>query len=91
MIEVQSKPGDEAESSYFQFQDIAQHSKIIERRLIAAIEDYLKEVGVDSSEFVGRTTAILNNGIMNTGSGTISVDGSAVGANSTVRIQAENG
>ncbi|HXT92844.1 MAG TPA: hypothetical protein VN714_26715 [Trebonia sp.] len=91
MIEAPSKSEDESESSYFQFQDIAQHSKIIERRLIAAIEDYLEEVGVDSSEFVRRTTAILNNGIMNTGSGTISVDSSAVGANSTVLIQAENG
>lgn len=91
MIERPSKSEDESESSYFQFQDIAQHSKIIERRLIAAIEDYLEEVGVDSSEFVHRTTAILNNGIMNTGSGTISVEGTAVGTNSTVLVQAENG
>lgn len=91
MTELSSKPGDESESSYFQFQDVAQHSKIIERRLIAAIDDYLVEVGVDSSEFVRRTTMILNNGIMNTGSGEINVDRSAVGANSTVLIQADNG
>lgn len=91
MVKPSSKLGDESESSYFQFRDVEQHSKIIERRLIAAIDDYLVEVGVDSSEFVRRTTMILNNGIMNTGSGEVSVDNSAVGAQSTVLLQAENG
>jgi hypothetical protein len=83
MIEPPTEYRDESESGYFQSQDIAQHSKIIERRLIAALDDYLVEFGVDSSEFVQRTTAILNNGILNTGSGTINAENTAVGENST--------
>jgi hypothetical protein len=83
MIERPVESRDESESGYFQAQDIVQHSKIIERRLIAALDDYLREVGVDSSEFVQRTTAILNNGILNTGSGTVNADNMAVGENAT--------
>jgi hypothetical protein len=90
MIEPLTESRDESESGYFQSQDIVQHSKIIERRLIAAIDDYLVELGVDSSEFVRRTTAILNNGVINTGAGTINVEGSAVGENSAVFAQAGN-
>jgi hypothetical protein len=84
MIEPPTEYNDESESGYFQSQDITQHSKIIERRLIAALDDYLVQFGVDSSEFVQRTTAILNNGILNTGSGTINAENTAVGENSSV-------
>jgi hypothetical protein len=90
MIEPPSESRDESESGYFQSQDIAQHSKIIERRLIATIGDYLAELGVDTSEFARRTMAILNNGVINTGAGTINVEGSAVGKNSAVFAQTEN-
>jgi hypothetical protein len=90
MIDRLSESGDEPESGYFQSQDIIQHSKIIERRLIATIEEYLAEVGVDSSEFVQRTTAILNYGIMNTGGGTINASNVAVGENASVLAQAGN-
>jgi hypothetical protein len=84
MIQPPTEQKDESESGYFQAQDIAQHSKIIERRLIAALDDYLVKFGVDSSEFVQRTTAILNNGILNMGSGTVNAENTAVGENSTV-------
>jgi hypothetical protein len=84
MIQPPTEQKDESESGYFQAQDIIQHSKIIERRLIAAIDDYLVKFGVDSSEFVQRTTAILNNGILNMGSGTVNAENTAVGENSTV-------
>jgi hypothetical protein len=90
MIEPPSEFRNESESSYFQSQDIVQHSKIIERRLIAALDDYLKEFGVDTSEFMQRTTAILNNGILNTGSGTINAENMAVGENSMVFAEAGN-
>lgn len=75
---------DHEETSYFQFLDVARHSKIIERRLLAAIEEFLKSEGVDTSEFAQRAEAILNNGILNTGSGTINVNDSAVGYQSSV-------
>lgn len=47
-------------TSYFQLLDVARHSKIIERCLLAAIEEFLKSKGVDTSEFVQRALAILN-------------------------------
>ncbi len=72
------------DANYFQFLDVAKHSKIIERRLLAAIEEFLQAKGVDTAEFVQRATAILNNGIINTGSGPVNVNGSAFGDNPTV-------
>jgi hypothetical protein len=78
-----------SDESYFQFQDILQHSKVIERRLIATVGDYLKEVGVDTSEFWQRTSAILNNGVINAGSGTVNITGSAIGEQATVTTTAE--
>jgi hypothetical protein len=77
-----------ADESYFQYQDILHHSKIVERRLIATVGDYLKEKGVDTSEFWQRAQAILNNGVINTGAGTVTVSGSAMGQDTTVTSQA---
>ena len=74
--------------SYFQFQDSIQHSKIIERRLIATVGDYLRELGVDTSEFWERVAAILNTGVINAGRGTMNISGSAVGQQPTVTSQA---
>jgi hypothetical protein len=78
---------DEPERSYFQVQDVDQHSKIIERRLIATVDEFLFEVGVDTSEFTARTTQILNTGVMSFGSGDINVENSAVGPNATATTQ----
>jgi hypothetical protein len=73
--------------SYFQYQDILQHAKIIERRLIAAVGDYLEGLGVDTSEFWQRAQAVLNNGVINAGPGTVNVVGSAVGSQASVSNQ----
>jgi hypothetical protein len=69
----------DSDQSYFQLCDVFQHSKIIERRLIAAVGDFLKERNVDTSEFWERATTILNSGVMNTGRGTVNISGSAIG------------
>lgn len=67
------------ETSYFQALDVFRHSKVIERQLLAAIEAFLKEKKVDTSEFSQRAEAILNNGVLNTGSGgTINIGDSNV-------------
>jgi hypothetical protein len=79
----------QSDESYFQFQDILQHSKVIERRLIATVGDYLKEVGVDTSEFWQRASAILNTGVINAGSGTVNITSSAIGDQATVMTTAE--
>jgi hypothetical protein len=77
------------DETYFQFQDILQHSKIIERRLIATVGDYLKEKGVDTSEFWQRANAILNTGVINAGSGTVNISGSAIGEQAKVTTAPE--
>jgi hypothetical protein len=69
--------------THFQFNDIFQHAQIIERRLIAGVEDFLKDHNIDTSEFNDRVSAILNNGIFNTGPGTVNVSDSAVGPNAS--------
>jgi len=68
-----------SDKNYFQLRDVLQHSKIVERRLIAAVGDFLKERNVDTSEFWERATTILNNGVMNTGKGTVNISDSAIG------------
>ena len=61
----------DADESYFQFRDIVQHSKIVERRLVATVGEFLDGRGVDTSEFWQRATTILNQGIINAGAGTV--------------------
>jgi hypothetical protein len=82
---------DHEETSYFQFLDVARHLKIIERRLLASIEEFLKTKGVDTSEFAARAEVILNNGVLNKGSGTINVSDSAVGHQSSINSTAPSG
>lgn len=72
------------EESYFQFRDNLKHWKIIERRLIATVGDFLKECGVDTSEFWERASSILNKGVINMGPGNITITGSAIGDKATV-------
>lgn len=57
------------DASYFQLLDVTRHSKIVERRLLSAIEEFLKAKQVDTSEFTQRVEAILNYGMMNIGPG----------------------
>ncbi|MGH3978957.1 MAG: hypothetical protein ACRDRZ_08140 [Pseudonocardiaceae bacterium] len=63
------------ETSYFQLLDVTRHSKIIERRLLAGIEEFLKTKGVDTSEFAQRAEAILNYGMLNIGHGGTNIVG----------------
>lgn len=65
--------------SHLQRQDIVKYSKVIERRLTAAVLDFLDDKGVDTGEFLERTQNVLNVGALNTGSGQVTVEGDAVG------------
>lgn len=87
-ISVRENAAIESDQSYFQYQDVLQHSKIIERRLFAAVGDYLEGLGVDTSEFWQRATAILNNGVINYGPGTVNIAGSAIGDHASVTNEA---
>jgi len=61
----------DADESYFQLRDIVQHSQVVERRMISTVGEFLKERGVDTSEFWQRATTILNQGVINAGAGTV--------------------
>lgn len=47
--------------NYFQLWDILRHWKVIERRVTAAVLDFLDDNGIDTGEYRGRMTQILNN------------------------------
>jgi hypothetical protein len=66
--------------SHLQAQDIIKYSQVIERRLVAAVLDFLEAKGVDTGEFVERTMNVLNAGVVNNGSGNVNVGGDAVGS-----------
>lgn len=65
--------------SHLQWQDIAKYSKVIERRLMAAVLDFLDAKGVDTGEFLERSQNVLNVGALHTGSGQLKVEGDSVG------------
>ncbi|WP_447040755.1 hypothetical protein [Streptomyces sp. DSM 118878] len=73
-----------ADESYFQTFDVSKHSKVIERRLLATVGEFLKSHEVDTTEFMQRATAILNNGIINMGSGSVNVSDTAMGQETSV-------
>jgi hypothetical protein len=68
LAQIQSRRNHE-EATYYQELDVYRHMKIIERRLFAAIEEFLRNKGVDTSEFAERANAIQNNGVLNIGPG----------------------
>lgn len=85
-ISMREEVAEDSKESYFQLRDITHHWKIIERRLIATVDDFLKGVGVDTSEFLQRATAILNSGVVNLGEGTVNISGSAIGDRASVTV-----
>lgn len=56
---------------FFQEADAAKYLKIVERRTLDVILDFLEEHRVDTAEYRDRQTTLLNVGIMQTGSGTV--------------------
>ena len=52
-----------------------------------AVGDFLGELGIDTSEFYERATTILNNGIINTGSGSVTTTTTTFGDNSPVNSE----
>ncbi len=60
--------------------DVTKYSRIIERRILADVTDFMEMHGVDTSELRARAFNILNNGALNLGTGNFSMgDGNAVG------------
>ncbi|MDQ7910222.1 hypothetical protein RB614_37590 [Phytohabitans sp. ZYX-F-186] len=68
-----------AERHHLQAQDIDKYAKLVRRRIIATVLDFLDARGVDTAEFVERAVNILNAGAIHTGTGNITIDGPGVG------------
>lgn len=61
--------------NYFQQRDVVKHAKVIERRLLAAVFNFLTENGISTVEYAQRVTTILNSGILHMGEGDVNVTG----------------
>ncbi|WP_433049179.1 hypothetical protein [Dactylosporangium sp. CS-033363] len=46
--------------NYFQIRDVIRHSRIVERRVLAALNDFLVEEGLDTTEYRARAQQIIN-------------------------------
>ena len=68
--------------NYFQYRDVIKHAKVIERRLLAAVLDFLVDKGIDVGEYKQRALTILSSGILHMGVGDVNVTG-PVGAEGT--------
>jgi hypothetical protein len=53
--------------NHVQSQDILKHHRIIERRMLAAVLDFLEDRGVDTSEYRNQAANVLNAGVVMTG------------------------
>ena len=58
---------------WFQLRDAMKHWKIIERRMLAAILDFLEGHDVDVTEYRQRAIAVLDRSVINIGSGSVRV------------------
>jgi hypothetical protein len=66
---------------HFQWTDKEHYLKIIERKVLDTLEQFLDAHGIDSSDIRERQNTILNFGLMATGNGQIKADTMAVGIN----------
>jgi hypothetical protein len=64
-----------------QVQDVVKYQKLIERRVLASVLDFLDAEGIDTSEYRARAASVLNvNGGMNTFNGEAKNYGTVQGA-----------
>jgi hypothetical protein len=73
-----------------QTQDIIKYGRVIERRVLAAILDFLEEKGVDIAEYRQRSLTILNAGAVVMGDGTVNVQGDAMGTQQNIQEGGES-
>ncbi|AWS41684.1 hypothetical protein DKM19_10305 [Streptosporangium sp. 'caverna'] len=66
---------------------IHDHMKLIEQRLLKAVEDFLESHGLDTSAFKKKATSIINTGVLNMG-GRTEIKQSAIGTGAQVRADA---
>jgi hypothetical protein len=62
-----------------QQQDIVKYGRVVERRVLAAILDFLESRQVDVTEYRQSSLTVLSAGVVNAGSGTVTVGGNVAG------------
>ncbi|MFG2007184.1 hypothetical protein ACGFNU_49345 [Spirillospora sp. NPDC048911] len=68
----------------FQTTDVVRSIKIIQRRLLSTVEDFLGAHKVDTSEFRDYAMTIIKGGIVNMGGGTVTAQGNTFGDHSGI-------
>lgn len=64
---------------YFQKLDGALYTKVIEKRMLQAVNEFLESKGIDTTELTQRQTTILNNGVYVAAGGTVNAGSVAAG------------
>jgi hypothetical protein len=77
-VSVRELAASEITRNHTQTQDIIKHLRLIERRVMATVLDFLEERGVDTTEHRQRAQTVLNAGALVIGGGTLQV-GTATG------------
>ncbi|HET6740865.1 MAG TPA: hypothetical protein VFH76_18095 [Kribbella sp.] len=65
---------------YFQKLDGALYTKVIEKRMLQAVQEFLESKGIDTAELTQRQTTIENHGVYVAAGGTVTAGSVAVGA-----------
>jgi hypothetical protein len=82
-IGVRELGSDEDMRNLVQYQDVEKYQKLIERRVIASVLDFLDDRDIDTTEYRARAASVLNNsGVINTGND-VTYQGSVAGGNVT--------
>ena len=68
---------------HLQGEEILKYSRVVERRIFAAILDFLEARGVDLAEYRAQAGNVLNVGAVNNGSGTVNMGPTAPGGQQT--------
>jgi hypothetical protein len=77
-VSLRESAADQRYRVYFQRLDKDMHLKMVEKRLLDALVEFLDEHGIDTSGLKERETTILNNGVMISG-GSLQAENLAVG------------
>jgi hypothetical protein len=73
-VSVRELGAAEVTRNHIQTQDLLKHKRIIERRVVAAVLDFLEDHEVDTSEYRHQTLNVLTAAAVNTGSGSMYVE-----------------
>jgi hypothetical protein len=80
-ISVREAASDHLYYRYFQQLDNEMYAKLVERRVMDALVEFLESHNIDASDLLQRQTTILNHGVYVTGHGSLKADSVAAGNN----------